>query len=296
MLIKAKDPSEKALQQLEEMSQIPDLLEDTVANIEREIKTLKAGDRGEQDSAYYIDFYYKDSKNWAIIHDLRIECGGNVAQIDHLLIDRLFEFYILESKSYAYGVKITDRGEFSFWHKNHYISIPSPIEQNKRHILVLEELLKREDILPKRLGISIRPTYKSYVLISPKSNVIRPSGKEFNTDMVIKSDELFRQIQKETDQFNATDALNVMIKLISTETLIEFSERLISQHRPSSIDYYAKFDIKPSIVPKQKSAEAKSYFCAKCKKPISQKVALFCFQNKTRFGGKAYCFECQKTF
>lgn len=30
---------------------------------------------------------YKDSQNWAVIHDLRIEHRGRVAQIDHLLIN-----------------------------------------------------------------------------------------------------------------------------------------------------------------------------------------------------------------
>jgi hypothetical protein len=55
---------------------------------------------------------YKDSKNWVIIHDLRIEYGGLVAQIDHLLINRFLDFYVLETKHYSQGVKVTERGEF----------------------------------------------------------------------------------------------------------------------------------------------------------------------------------------
>jgi hypothetical protein len=56
--------------------------------IERELRAIKGGVSGERDSAYYIDLYFGDSKNWAVIHDLRLEYKSKVAQIDHLLINR----------------------------------------------------------------------------------------------------------------------------------------------------------------------------------------------------------------
>ena len=63
--------------------------------IERELKTMKSGLYGEKDSAYYIDFYFANSRNWAVIHDLRLEHKGQVGQIDHLLINRFFDMYVL---------------------------------------------------------------------------------------------------------------------------------------------------------------------------------------------------------
>ncbi|HEY9153003.1 MAG TPA: hypothetical protein VIN60_08980 [Anaerolineales bacterium] len=59
MLIKSKEPSEKAIEELEKIKQISNLSEDVQANIERELKTLVAGNRGEENSAYFIDFYYR---------------------------------------------------------------------------------------------------------------------------------------------------------------------------------------------------------------------------------------------
>ena len=105
MLLKEKDPSDQAIQELEAIARQPSLPKDTLTKVEKELKTLKAGNRGEWDSAYHINFYYREKPNWAVIHDLRIEYGGNVAQIDHLMINRLLDFYVLESKSYAYGLK-----------------------------------------------------------------------------------------------------------------------------------------------------------------------------------------------
>ena len=43
--------------------------------MERELKAIKAGVSGEKDSAYYIDFYFGRSKNWAVIHDLKKKGG-----------------------------------------------------------------------------------------------------------------------------------------------------------------------------------------------------------------------------
>jgi hypothetical protein len=42
--------------------------------------------------------------------DLRIEHRGRVAQIDHLLINRWLDIFVLEPKNYDYGVKIREEG------------------------------------------------------------------------------------------------------------------------------------------------------------------------------------------
>ena len=62
--------------------------------IEREIRTVRAGEKGEREAAYEIDFYHGPSRNWAVIHDLRIEYEGRVAQIDHLLIGRFLDVWV----------------------------------------------------------------------------------------------------------------------------------------------------------------------------------------------------------
>ena len=152
MLIKEKDPADKAIQQLETILQIPGLPKETYAKVEKELKTLNAGNRGEADSAYFIDFHYRNSQNWAIIHDLRVEYGGNVAQIDHLMINRFLEFYVLETKKYAYGLKIDEHGEFVYWDGYRYHAMESPIEQNRRHVVVLGQILQRREPAPEMVG------------------------------------------------------------------------------------------------------------------------------------------------
>ena len=67
MLIKEKEHSERSIQILETIANLAGIGDDTAAKVEKELKTLKAGDRGESDSAYFIDFHYKENKNWAVI-------------------------------------------------------------------------------------------------------------------------------------------------------------------------------------------------------------------------------------
>jgi hypothetical protein len=320
MIIKARDSKSQDIAELQV------LLDENINTnqrllIERELKSIKAGAHGEDDAAYFIDFYFSHSKNWAVIHDLRIEHNGQVAQIDHLLINRMFEFYVLESKSYAYGVKINEIGEFEALYQNKYFGIPSPIEQNKRHITLLEKFIKDNGILPKRLGIRIQPTVKSFILVAPKSIIRRPDNKRFDTSSVIKADTLKTVIDKELDVVRPSD-FALIAKIVSGETVNEIAEVLASYHLPAQINFKAKFGIKettpefesavveerviesepkaeeiyqPESSPSQpqKSWTRSKFFCAKCKTSISDKVAKFCFNNKTKFGGKAYCFDCQ---
>ena len=134
MIIKEKDTIEPNLAELERLASLPNIAKSVRSQIEKEQKILKAGHHGEKQSAYFINFYYSESKNWAIIHDLRVEYSGFVAQIDHLLINRFLDIYVLETKHYSRGIKITERGEFLTSFNKHYSAIESPIEQNKRHI------------------------------------------------------------------------------------------------------------------------------------------------------------------
>ncbi len=298
MIIKERDSRVK------DIAELSDLLSCNITNrqkflIEREIDSIKKGESGEDDSAYYINFYYGDSDRWIVIHDLRIEFNGKVAQIDHILINRLFDVYVLESKNYRYGIRITTNGEFEAYYRKQYIGIPSPIEQNKRHIALLSELIKKNDLLPKRLSISIKPRFLSYILISPKAIIKRPNTKKFDSSNVIKADILKSVIDDNVDNINGKDALLSVAKWSSFSTIEEFARKLIGFHRPSIINWRKKFGIDETSNTVHKSINnktKKTYFCARCKARISDKEAKFCWNNKSRFKGKAFCYKCQELF
>ncbi len=241
MILKDIDSKDAQLAELESYLATPGIPAATQTQIERELKILRAGIKGERESAYDIDFYSGASKNRTVIHDLRIEHNGRVAQIDHLILNRLLEVYVLETKHFSEGVSINEQGEFSIWFAGKPRGIPSPLEQNERHITVLQDVFKTLD-MPTRLGIRLQPSFESLVLVSKNARIGRPD--KFDTRRVLKSDQLERWITKNIDSGSPL----MMAKVVSVETLTAIARQLIALHRPITPDYRAKFGISEEML------------------------------------------------
>ena len=303
MLLKYKDPRLCDIEELNRLLSLP-ITPRQRTLIEQELRFLQAGERNEESAAYFLNFHLKDSQNWIVLHDLRIEHRGSVAQIDHLVINRWLQLHVLESKSFAYGIKITAEGEFLRWDGKGYQGIESPIEQNNRHIHLLKQSVEDRKLAPTRLGFPIPISYRNVVLISPKAKIIRPTGG-IDSASVIKVDAFWSHAQKEVDKTSPLD----MAKLIGTDTLKEFGERLMRLHRPSNgFDYRARFGItaeiiaspssppynaQPASAPEPKPLVATPRTCDECGVAVENKVVAFCRFNKAKFGGRTLCRECQ---
>lgn len=242
MIIKKMDSKQEEIEELEIFLK-GELTPYQRSSIKSELEAIKKGASGEKNSAYYINFYFEDSENWAVIHDLRLEHKGKVAQIDHLLINRFFDIYVLESKHYSYKLKIISEEDFEIYDGKQYIGIESPIEQNKRHIHLLGRFLKDENILPKRMGISVRPRFKNFILVSPKSIIIRPPENKFDTSCIIKANTLRTKIDEETDKWNPLKNMATVSNICSSSTLDKTARRLAAFHKPIKIDFRAKFGL-----------------------------------------------------
>jgi hypothetical protein len=197
-----------------------------------DLRRRKAGLKGEAESAYLINFEFGKSRNWAVIHDLRLEHDGRVAQIDHLLINRWMDIYVLESKHFHAGFKITDDGEFLQWsdYKRTYTGMASPLEQNERHITVLRDVVAQIE-LPTRLGIRIAPNFVPLILVAPTARIDRP--RKFDSSRVIKADQLKKQIWKDIDDENPIlGLLKTAAKIVSRDTVEFVARQLAMKHKP----------------------------------------------------------------
>ena len=236
MILKETDAKSVHLAELASLLANPRVPPDKQALIERELKFMRAGMKGESESAYDIDFYSGPSKNRVVIHDLRLEHNGRVAQIDHLILNRLLEVYVLETKHFTEGVSINEQGEFSIWFGGKPRGIPSPLEQNDRHIEVLKDVFKTIQ-MPTRMGFRLQPSFESLVLISKNARIGRP--KKFKTDRVLKSDQLETWIEKSVE----TGSPLIIAKIVSLETLAEIGRQLLALHKPLMPNYKSKFGI-----------------------------------------------------
>ena len=293
MIIKEMDSKREEKEQLRGLLQ-GQLSEKQRFLIERQLRNIEAGERGEKDSAYFIDFYFGKSANWAIIHDLRIQHEGQVAQIDHLVMNRFMDIYVLETKNFHYGLKITTDGEFLIYNGQKYFGIESPLEQNDRHIFLLSKAIDHHGIMPTRLGVVIPPRFISYVLVSPTSRIIRPSRSKFDTSRVVQSDQAFTKIKKDTDDAGAS----AILKICSSETLEATAKKLARLHRPAKQDFKARFGIKDHQETAKQSEKiaqvGPSIVCESCASKVTEKVVQYCLDRKHQFKGRILCYNCQR--
>ena len=209
--------------------------------------------------------------------------------------------WVCESKSFSEGVSINAYGEWSRYWRGKPQGIPSPVEQNRKHIVVLERAFKAGLVdVPKRLGMTIKPDLRNIVLVANSAHIGRPRKKLEDLDSVIKADQMKARVMNDFD-----DRLQRLPRIIGQDRLERFGRDLAALHRPVKFDWAARFGItgdavvpamrEPAVspTPPQRSSGLR---CTKCGVAISYAVAKFCWFNKPRFGGKTYCMDCQKAF
>ncbi len=109
--------------------------------------------------------------------------------------------------------------------------------------------------LPTRLGLTIRPSIQSVVLVSKGARTTRPKTKIDGIDQVIKADQLRDLIERRIGEESAASALLSMGKIISPETLEDLARQIARLHRPITFDWAAKLGIEGEGTSQAEAAE-----------------------------------------
>jgi len=303
MLIKSADDKQVDIDTLNGLLARPGLEAATRRRIQTELRRVQAGWRGEREAAYEIEFHYGANPNRMTIHDLRLEVNGRVAQIDHLLIDRLLGIWVCESKHFSEGVAVDEYGEWAGFYNGRPYGIGSPIEQNRKHIAVLNDVFaKRLVELPKRLGIAIKPDLRSLILVSKEARISRPKTKAGRArveslDTVIKIDQLKTVLDRDLD----SRGVSILRRLVGKGEIENLARQLVALHRPASTDWSAKLGVTGGPFAPAKALDAPSLTassengaCQACSKPVSQAVIDFCEARAEVFGHRILCMDCQR--
>lgn len=221
--------------------------------------------------------------------------------------------YLIETKNFSGNLVINDHGEFTVQYDDDSFGVPSPIEQSRRH----ERILDRLDI-KNRSGGPIDMFH--VVMLHPKAKITRPSAKAFDTSSVIKADQFPTWHQQFVDkEVGFRSLLKGAVNMRSLETIQEWGEKLIRQHRPAdqlelpefmrpqrqrqTVNAPPSSSSKPLHPPQtQQDMSAapaepqKKLLCAQCGVKISYAEGKFCWNNDRRFGGLQYCREHQQSF
>lgn len=110
--------------------------------------TLKAGQKQEQDVAFFLRRHFKDDKSVLVFNDLKLTHNDETAQIDHLILYP-YGFVLIESKSITGEVSVNRQEEWSRSYNNQWRGMPSPLKQVELQQKLIRELLfeRRAEIL-----------------------------------------------------------------------------------------------------------------------------------------------------
>jgi hypothetical protein len=325
MLIKSADDKSKRLALLEDL-QKSSLLDGRQKEwLRDELRKLKAGIKGEQAAAFYLNGHYKDGQNNVLLHDLRLVVDDEVAQIDHLVINRTGYMVLIETKNYAGDLEVNAHGEFTVRYGQDRYGIASPFEQSRRHGRILSKLLERLEISTRTDKL---PEFYNVVMMHAQAIIQRPDPKAFDTSFLIKADQFPAWHDKLVASVGTGGVFKALLNMRSLDTIKEWGEKLKRQHRPADLLALPDFMQPKLVAPVQRptvahvtapmpvaaapakpmqaapstaptSADesiAKKLICAHCRAKISYPEGKFCWNNVKRFGGLQYCREHQGLF
>ena len=169
-----------------------------------------AGRRAERQMAYYLDRHFRDHAKLHVLHDVRIEHDGEVAQMDHVLVHG-FGIAIVESKSVSTSVRINAAGEWERRWAGAWRGMPDPILQGERQGLVLKRLLasRQAELLDKLLGL-FQGTFAAmaldvYAAVSDEGTIQR--AKRGQAPRAMKADAIPKAVEDQVMSYRRDVAL-----------------------------------------------------------------------------------------
>jgi hypothetical protein len=196
---------------------------------EWEQRAANADPRGGWEPASEMDRAIGESRNWVVLHDLRLVFRHRTAQIDHLVINRFLEMWVCDTQVFSGGLEINELGECSAIRHGKPYGIRSPFAQNHTHIEFLEKFFEGGAVkLPTKLGTPIKPRIGSLVLISDRAVVSYGKGSADELGTLMNSEQFAEFIKRDISRGNPFLAA----KMVDPAILENFARELATAHCP----------------------------------------------------------------
>jgi len=186
--------------------------------------TAKAGQKQEQDVAFFLRRAFKDHEQVFVINDFKFTHNNETAQIDHLIVYP-FGFVLIESKSIKGEVKVNRIGEWSRSSGSKWSGMASPIKQVELQQELLKELLheNREVILGKLLGFKQQSfrfrCWDNLCAVSSIAIIERDSMPNDISEKLVKTEFLVDKLDK------LMKLRNKVVSALTFDTRPDFSDK-----------------------------------------------------------------------
>lgn len=182
-----------------------------------------AGRKAEEQMAFYLRRFFGRSEDVDVLNYLRIDMGGEVAQMDHLVLHP-YGLLIVESKSVSGSVQIKDDGQWIRWYGKQPSGMRSPITQARMQAMLLRDLLSDR---VKQKGFFDQVRLDVLVAISDAGTIQWPASGALPE--VCKADQVHERILDRVDQFRRLRSEPDILTPQHRKIIVEF---LSTVHRP----------------------------------------------------------------
>lgn len=230
MIIPVPQTDESSIDTMQRLLDILPVNHPKRTQIESDLHKMLSGRSGEKTIAYQLEFWFRDAEDVVVANNLRLEFNGRSAQIDHVVAVPA-GLMVMESKAMPYRVHVDEDGNWFQIQVNkgtgpQLEGMFNPVEQNKRHISVIH------DILAACNGLPIPKLANVIVLPSPK---IVLTGTKPPGVSIVRVDGLKNLIDR-------ARARNAHSPIASPR---EWIDALLVHHRPIAIDVFRRYHIDP---------------------------------------------------
>lgn len=240
--------------------------------------------------AHYLRRFFGSSAEVDVLNYLRIELGGEVAQMDHLVLHP-YGLLIVESKSVSGSVQIKDDGQWIRWFAKQPQGMRSPVTQAKMQLMLLKELL---DKTVKQKGFFDKVAMDVVVAISDSGTIQWPATGIIPE--VCKADQVPERILRRVEQSRSATP-----SILSSEHRRVIADFLCRVHKPLAWDSAPLKASIPAPTPPAPSAGAAKYSgaTANVAGTLPEKICKYCRSAKVdvrhgQFGYYLACGECSK--
>ncbi|MCJ8293340.1 MAG: NERD domain-containing protein [Colwellia sp.] len=186
--------------------------------------TAKAGQKQEQDVAFFLRRAFKDHKQVYVINDFKFTHNDETAQIDHLIVYP-YGFVLIESKSIKGEVKVNGLGEWTRSLNSKWTGMASPIKQAELQQKLLKEMLhaNRETILGKLFGLKQQSfgmrCWDNVCAVSSNAVIYRDSMPSKVSKQLVKTEFLVDKLEQ------LMKLKNKVVSALTFDTRPDFNEK-----------------------------------------------------------------------
>jgi hypothetical protein len=239
-----------------------------------------AGHRAEEQMAFYLRRFFANSPNVDVLNHLRIQLGGEIAQMDHLVVHP-YGFIIVESKSVTGSVQIKDDGQWIRWYERKPSGMQSPVTQARMQGMLLKELLSSK---VRQQGFFDQIPVDVLVAISDQGTIQWP-----NTGALVevcKADQVPERVGQWVSRFELKEKNGTAARVLPAEHRQRIAAFLQAVHQPLVIASEPRVEAKNTVTAQATASSVKGELpkavCSKCTK--SDKLEI-------RYG-HSYFFHC----